>query len=575
MDQQIPTDNNPSIANSKIGLKLFLAKYKDFILIALIIVVSLLSVGIYLAKQSAQKEAEKMAMEKQSAAQNDSRTTAKEASNKEDTGILFETQASYCLDSTGGISAKDECGSGDTNLTQGAEEDLQNSKTVSIPVSGPYEQYNNLDSAEVGQAVDLGAGLVVVKTPTGSQDILQYQKEHNGQLPPNWNEVKDLSNEAKMAEERVNDPALYGQPTPAPISQQQPVNNNSNIVENPPADSGSPAGNSGSPAGGSLPDSNSNRQEGLKELEQMDSGNSGSMPKSTPIPTGTLKDTTAKLTPICNPGEQPVPWGDGCMSPGENITELQKAAIEKCSGESPYSSCYSDFLNGPTYAKPTKPPVPTPDVGNKCGDGYSYRPTGSGRGVCVAASAANIEALPSANASLPDQSSIGIAVAAYVGGLGSNAALGQNPNPVRQQKFDFELYDEAGELVKFGKFDSNLDKSNKNNLGIFASGGTLNLGSDIPTGKYKARIRFDNTLWKSADINLTPGNIADAPSIELVPGDIDQDNVLSLGDYNALISCYNNGICANKDQADLNLDGKVDELDLNIMLKSFKTRQGD
>jgi len=65
----------------------------------------------------------------------------------------------------------------------------------------------------------------------------------------------------------------------------------------------------------------------------------------------------------------------------------------------------------------------------------------------------------------------------------------------------------------------------------------------------------------------------------LVTGDIpDRDNELNLADYNIIIDCINSrGNCNEslKRYADLNDDGKVDEVDLSILYAGFSNRKGD
>jgi hypothetical protein len=64
-------------------------------------------------------------------------------------------------------------------------------------------------------------------------------------------------------------------------------------------------------------------------------------------------------------------------------------------------------------------------------------------------------------------------------------------------------------------------------------------------------------------------------------GDINDDNKLDIGDYNQIVSCYgakkNTSSCTNSAAADLNDDGNIDGIDLNIFITglSFAHREGD
>jgi len=105
--------------------------------------------------------------------------------------------------------------------------------------------------------------------------------------------------------------------------------------------------------------------------------------------------------------------------------------------------------------------------------------------------------------------------------------------------------------------------------------GTVFLGSDLTESAYVFKVRLNNALWKAITSQITPGQTTNLPEKELISGDLDQNNELNLLDYNALISCYGSKSCSNKEKADLNLDGKVDELDLNIFYAALAKRTGD
>ena len=107
--------------------------------------------------------------------------------------------------------------------------------------------------------------------------------------------------------------------------------------------------------------------------------------------------------------------------------------------------------------------------------------------------------------------------------------------------------------------------------------GNVSLGNNFISGSYLAKVRFDNTLWKTIPgiQNITSGQTYNAPEASLVSGDIIQDNEINLLDYNALLSCFGAQACATKVQADLNDDDKVEELDLNILYAGFAKRKGD
>lgn len=200
--------------------------------------------------------------------------------------------------------------------------------------------------------------------------------------------------------------------------------------------------------------------------------------------------------------------------------------------------------------------------------------TGS-NGAIICSGESNASSLSLDPATPQTQNEMRAAFTAYVKSIGSDAALGQNPTPIGTQVLTVQLYNLNNQVVKeeAGPITAKaLAGKTPTNMGY---AGQISLGTTLSAGSYKAKIRLDNTLWKAANITLTPGVLATLPVMELVLGDLDQDNTIGLLDYNILLSCYGSKQCAEKAQADLNLDGKIDELDLNILYDSFRTREGD
>lgn len=156
-------------------------------------------------------------------------------------------------------------------------------------------------------------------------------------------------------------------------------------------------------------------------------------------------------------------------------------------------------------------------------------------------------------------------------GIGNNTKVGQNNKPLNPliatsielqtpDKKDFRFVNSS--LL----FDPDSGKYDQ----------IVPLGGNIPAGTYKVKVRTNNSLWKDAGtINLNPGQKTDLPNLNLVSGDLNQDNRLDLSDYNAIITCITNKNCSTGNIADLNQDGKFDEEDLNILYSNFKTRNGD
>jgi len=117
----------------------------------------------------------------------------------------------------------------------------------------------------------------------------------------------------------------------------------------------------------------------------------------------------------------------------------------------------------------------------------------------------------------------------------------------------------------------------------FTYKGEINLGN-LPTGNYQVFVRFDNTLYKQAPgfPLLTLGQTTAIPSLKPNAGDIDRregsDDELTLDDYNLFMACYKEKeICTPqaKIRADLDDNGILDIIDLNLMQRGFLNVKGD
>ncbi|OGH08118.1 MAG: hypothetical protein A2W22_01525 [Candidatus Levybacteria bacterium RBG_16_35_11] len=117
--------------------------------------------------------------------------------------------------------------------------------------------------------------------------------------------------------------------------------------------------------------------------------------------------------------------------------------------------------------------------------------------------------------------------------------------------------------------------------GTFKGNASVNLSP----GNYMIKAKVNGLLTKTlASIqNLTAGT-NQIPSANLTTGDIDDDNQLTILDYNILISCsiYSNdqgGLCNkkldNKTHSDFNDNGAVDQIDYNLFLREYPVQNGD
>ncbi len=224
----------------------------------------------------------------------------------------------------------------------------------------------------------------------------------------------------------------------------------------------------------------------------------------------------------------------------------------------------------PVQSAPTATKTPTPIQGGQA----TATPIQSGPTSTPLPGQATATPIPSTNQAK-------IAVTLDIPGLGTNKALGQNPNPIRNTRTaQIKVFDANNTLVK--EVSGQVSAQDLRNAAVitnissvdFAYRGTFDLGT--LSGNHTVKARFDNSLWKTIGIaNFVNGQTATLPLSVLTTGDIDQNNELNLVDYNLIVSCYGTKSCSQKEKADLNIDGKVDELDLNILYASFAKRQGD
>lgn len=65
------------------------------------------------------------------------------------------------------------------------------------------------------------------------------------------------------------------------------------------------------------------------------------------------------------------------------------------------------------------------------------------------------------------------------------------------------------------------------------------------------------------------------PQVTLMQGDINDDNVINITDYNLALPCFQDKKCQNKDLIDFNDDSRTDIIDYNILLSDYRESQGD
>lgn len=113
--------------------------------------------------------------------------------------------------------------------------------------------------------------------------------------------------------------------------------------------------------------------------------------------------------------------------------------------------------------------------------------------------------------------------------------------------------------------------------------GSVNLGS-VTSGVYTVTVKTDQTLRRSVPgiITLTASQTVTLPTISLITGDVNNDNLLSIIDYNMLLDCFsdispakNCSDSTKKLATDLSDDGAVNQFDYNLLLRELSVQGGD
>lgn len=166
-----------------------------------------------------------------------------------------------------------------------------------------------------------------------------------------------------------------------------------------------------------------------------------------------------------------------------------------------------------------------------------------------------------------------------IGKAGDNVSPGVsgNLNPMRKQRaIDISISNVNNQVVLTKQ--SNINFSS--NIGSFL--GAVDVGN-ISTGLYTITLKSSQYLRKSISgiIQIQNGQQISIPLTELVTGDINNDNTISVLDYNLLLDCFADlGQARNckdtnkKLMSDLNDDGSVNQFDYNLFLRELSIQAG-
>lgn len=205
----------------------------------------------------------------------------------------------------------------------------------------------------------------------------------------------------------------------------------------------------------------------------------------------------------------------------------------------------------------------------------------SGSASVHAAAAATETVTPPTSTPVPGQSTQ-FSLKVLLHGLGN---AGDNANPNSSGNFDIqhpqrtvtlEFYDTNNQLAATKQGTITLNPQSGAFTGIID-------GSSIQAGSYRIRVAVDKYLAKYIDgiQTITEGTNNVFPEISLIAGDVTNDNLINIVDYNSIIDCFSDILPANVcDQTriqknDINDDGKVNQFDYNLFLRELTNLSGD
>lgn len=113
---------------------------------------------------------------------------------------------------------------------------------------------------------------------------------------------------------------------------------------------------------------------------------------------------------------------------------------------------------------------------------------------------------------------------------------------------------------------------------------SVDLGSNWTSGYYTVKVKIRYTLRKIVGGGVQPivkGTTNTLQNQAVVPGDVDDNNVVNITDYNLMMQCYSDtlppkGPCSttSKQASDLTDDGSVNGLDYNQFLRVISSQPG-
>lgn len=183
-------------------------------------------------------------------------------------------------------------------------------------------------------------------------------------------------------------------------------------------------------------------------------------------------------------------------------------------------------------------------------------------------------------------------------GVGS---AGDNPNPTDSTLSNKSpLHPQRNLLVQVFNTSNQVVASNTAPIIYDSDSGTfqgeVGLAKTLPSGNYSIKIQTDRYLRKLIPgiQEITAGQETQVSTTQMVTGDTNNDNVLNILDYNALLDCgygllnplpmndpnsvFHSSFCqvhTPTEDIDLNDDGVINSTDYNLFLRELSVQNGD
>lgn len=302
----------------------------------------------------------------------------------------------------------------------------------------------------------------------------------------------------------------------------------------------------------------------------------------------------------CRPASEPCETALGESTTQTSCTSYLGASARVCTAANGYTGTSGTNNGCPTvstngyinYCLPTTVTVPSgwAEISGGNADCTTYNGVASKcyKSIYTASNSATTTISPSTTTTVtPSQiptvtlgaGEIGLKLSLKLPGISKRN--GENDHPVRTRRtVKVSVYDStSSESAKVSEKTGTVDF----NAATAQYEGNVGIGTSLPTGNYIVKVRMDNTLKKRlpgvVHIDQTKQDNA-TPVVELVTGDLDQNNALDIQDFTNVMACFNHLTACTGDVAilgDLDDDGVTtgDNDDINIMQYNTINRQGD